>query len=112
MDFNEVVPIYTAAEWMGHSATVSEKHYVRTRGEHFERVTKLPASRETTDAKSNAVMTRNQRPHEAATTCIHPQSALQLLPGSGSMRINAEPRRSARKEKMGDGGLEPSTSRV
>jgi len=112
MDFNEVVPIYTAAEWMGHSATVSEKHYVRTRGEHFERVTKLLASTETTDAKSNAVMTRNQSPHEAATTCIHPQSSLQLLLGGGSMRINAEPRRSARKEKVGDGGLEPSTSRV
>jgi hypothetical protein len=43
-------------------------------------------------------MTQNQSLHEAATTCIHPQSSPKIQLGSGSMQIKAEPRGSARKE--------------
>ena len=108
MDWNEKVSPHVAAAWIGHSVEISAKHYVRVRGEHLERITGTALG----GANSGAQAVQNQTLQVAATERTVLQPTPQPLTTDRHVLWGAHPYRDMRSIKVGDGGLEPSTSRV
>ncbi len=91
-----------------HSLAISAKHYVRVRGDHFEKVT----GRLVHNAIHDALTTQFTTQHVPAPACNNPQ---QMLRGPGKGRVvhlGADPCGYMLETSMGDTGLEPVTSRV
>lgn len=102
---------------MGHSMLVAETHYVSPQQSDYQRIIDDPIFAELdtaafAGAKSDALVTQNATQHVSASVCTDSHDSLQLLNVLGSMHVDAQTCASVQGLLMGDGGLEPSTSRV
>jgi len=75
-DWVEQYPAHVVAKWLGHSPKVAAQHYLMSRDHHFEDVVggaggpvRPEPKREKSNAKSNAVATRNPTPQVTAGIC-------------------------------------------
>ncbi|MCC6228373.1 MAG: site-specific integrase [Phycisphaerales bacterium] len=100
-DWADRVPVHSVAAWLGHSPTISAKHYLQSRDSHLDLVTGRgaatnPATEKATDTRQGAP-TQNQRNAETPTN-----QANFVACGRACDRVE--------KEEMGATGLEPVTS--
>jgi integrase len=117
IDYSRSVSPPVAAKFMGHSMLVAETHYVSPQQSDYQRIIDDPIFAELdtaafAGAKSDALVTQNATQHVSASVCTDSHDSLQLLNVLGSMHVDAQTCASVQGLLMGDGGLEPSTSRV
>lgn len=117
IDYSRSVSPPVAAQFMGHSMLVAETHYVSPQQSDYQRIIDDPIFAELdtaafAGAKSDALVTQNATQHVSASVCTDSHDSLQLLNVLGSMHVDAQTCASVQGLLMGDGGLEPSTSRV
>ena len=108
MDWADWAGHHAAAAWIGHSLAISAKHYVRVRGDHFEKVT----GRLVHNAIHDALTTQFTTQHVPAPTCHNPQQMLRGPVKGRVVHLGADPCGYMLETSMGDTGLEPVTSRV
>jgi hypothetical protein len=89
------IPSHVAADWLGHSTTIADKHYRQVTEEHFERALAQPAGNLRQPMQSGTETPRND-----------PQPKNEPL----TISEDCEGLRYFAPCKVGDAGLEPATS--
>ena len=102
MDWADWAGHHAAAAWIGHSLAISAKHYVRVRGDHFEKVT----GRLVHNAIHDALTTQFTTQHVPAPTCNNPQQMLRGPVKGRVVHLGADPCGYMLETSMGDTGLE------
>jgi hypothetical protein len=90
-------PLHVVAQWMGHDAKVSLKHYAQTTGEHFDRATG--------GAKSGAVKAQNQAKQAAAGLSKNTNESTQSDEVDEFSALSCELMPDAANENSGEGGI-------
>ena len=101
MDWADWAGHHAAAAWIGHSLAISAKHYVRVRGDHFEKVT----GRLIHNAIHDALTTQFTTQHVPAPACNNPQQMLRGPVKGRVVHLGADPCGYMLETSMGDTGL-------
>lgn len=94
-------PEWKVCRWMGNSQRVADEHYLQERDEDFKKAGQNPG-------QQVQLQTGNGSQAVAASKSISDVTTGK----DGTLRDNAEMCETLQNALMGDGGLEPSTSRV
>jgi len=98
----ESFPVHVVAQWMGHDAKVSLKHYAQTTDDHFERAA-------TGGAESGAQVAQNQAQHAAVRIGNVPHRSTEVL--SRGKVVQEKPRCKASEGTEREGFSAASRSR-
>jgi hypothetical protein len=119
-DFAQSVPNHEAARFVGHSPTVAAQHYLQPSDHNFQAIAGSGPRLEWGSAIPTRKVAyrvayrwrtgrRRRQPHRLA---LRGKKSLQIPQHSEVAPVLAKPGNLVRIREMGDGGLEPSTSRV
>jgi hypothetical protein len=98
----EQFPVHVVAQWMGHDAKVSLKHYAQTKEEHFDLATGgAKSGAEEAQNQAQQVPARNRRDEKQSsevdiegdftvTFCDSPRDTAHVSSGEGGIRTSTE----------------------
>ncbi len=103
----DLFPAHVAAEWLGHSSTIADKHYRQTTEEHFVRAIQPTQGIETTvDGSGKAQQKAQQSASELGRNGMNTEEGQKEIHGNFAVP------RGLPIVGVGDTGLEPVTSAV